>query len=575
MKIQRNKRKKFKTYLAAVSVWLLAVLGLTALVVGQESEAVSLDEMAASAPGTTDAVPEAVPSAPEPQPAACSMQSVQSISFRKDMPIRDALQMLAQMYHKNIVPSARVDGMVTVTNLYDVTFEEALQAILGTHKYEIKGNFVKVYTNEEFMADKTRFEYATIPLYYINAEEAKKLAEPLLSEFGQLGVTSPAQRDTVPGKGGDSLAIHDRLVVSDYPENLRRIREMLAEVDVEPLQVLLEVTVMEATLTEETKFGIDWKNIPGTSVSLGDDGFLQSGFAPQVTGGASGISIGVTFDNISALITALETVSDVTIMANPKILALNKQAGKLSIGREDGYQSLTNVSEGGTSTQEVEFLESGTVLEFRPFIGKDGLIRMEIRPEQSNGEIKNYGDAYLPNKSKTEVVTNVMVRDGQTIVLGGLFKESTNLSHSQVPILGDIPVIGELFRGVSDSSSRVELIILITPHIIQRPEQAQGAERLEDVQRLAHTARSNLYWMSRVKIDEDRYARAVQYYTNGEYDCAMAELNNILTIHRNYLEAVRLRERILRETQPQAAQQMERLMLQKIEREESGKWLRW
>jgi len=575
MKIQRNKRKKFKTYLAAVSVWLLAVLGLTALVVGQESEAVSLDEMAASAPGTTDAVPEAVPSAPEPRPAACSMQSVQSISFRKDMPIRDALQMLAQMYHKNIVPSARVDGMVTVTNLYDVTFEEALQAILGTHKYEIKGNFVKVYTNEEFMADKTRFEYATIPLYYINAEEAKKLAEPLLSEFGQLGVTSPAQRDTVPGKGGDSLAIHDRLVVSDYPENLRRIREMLAEVDVEPLQVLLEVTVMEATLTEETKFGIDWKNIPGTSVSLGDDGFLQSGFAPQVTGGASGISIGVTFDNISALITALETVSDVTIMANPKILALNKQAGKLSIGREDGYQSLTNVSEGGTSTQEVEFLESGTVLEFRPFIGKDGLIRMEIRPEQSNGEIKNYGDAYLPNKSKTEVVTNVMVRDGQTIVLGGLFKESTNLSHSQVPILGDIPVIGELFRGVSDSSSRVELIILITPHIIQRPEQAQGAERLEDVQRLAHTARSNLYWMSRVKIDEDRYARAVQYYTNGEYDCAMAELNNILTIHRNYLEAVRLRERILRETQPQAAQQMERLMLQKIEREESGKWLRW
>jgi len=288
-----------------------------------------------------------------------------------------------------------------------------------------------------------------------------------------------------------------------------------------------------------------------------------------------GLSVGVTFDNISALITALETVSDVTIMANPKILALNKQAGKLSIGKEEGYQSLTNVSEGGTSTQEVEFLESGTVLEFRPFIGKDGLIRMEIRPEQSNGQIVNYGTVQLPNKSKTEVVTNVMVRDGQTIVLGGLFKESTNLSHSQVPILGDIPVIGELFRGVSDSSSRVELIILITPHIIQRPEQAQGAERLEDVQRLAHTARSNLYWMSRVKIDEDRYARAVQYYMNGEYDCAMAELNNILTIHRNYLEAVRLRERILRETQPQAAQQMERLMLQKIEREESGKWLRW
>lgn len=553
----------FKRYAAAVGVWLLAVLGLAALVVGQESE-----------PAVTPSAEESATVAV--QPASYSMQSVQTISFRKDMPIRDALQMLAQMYHKNIVPSARVDGTVTVTNLYDVTFEEALQAILGTHKYEIKGNFVKIYTNEEFQADKTRFEYAVIPLYYINAEEAKKLAEPLLSEFGQLGVTSPAQRDTVPGKGGDSLAIHDRLVVSDYPENIKRIREVLAEVDIEPLQVLLEVTVMEATLNENTKFGIDWANIPGTSITLGSNGFLQSGFAPTVTGTkGSGISVGVTFDNISALITAIETVSDTTILANPKILALNKQAGKLIIGKEEGYQSLTNVAEGGTATQQVEFLESGTVLEFRPFIGKDGLIRMEIRPEQSTGSIVEFGNAQLPQKTKTEVMTNVMVRDGQTIVLGGLFKEQTTLSHNQVPILGDIPVIGELFRGVSDSSDRVELIILITPHIIQRPEQAQGAERLADVQRLAHEARSNLYWMNRVKIDEDRYVRAVQNYLNGDYDAAMTELNNLLTIHRNYLEAIRLRERIIRETQPQASQQMERLMLQKLEREESGKWFRW
>ncbi|MEJ5259430.1 MAG: secretin N-terminal domain-containing protein [Anaerohalosphaeraceae bacterium] len=567
MKTQRRKQKKlkFRTYLTAFSVWLLAVLGLTALVIGQENEGAAPAEAAEAA----------APAEASPSPSF-SMQSVQSISFRKDMPIRDALQMLAQMYHKNIVPSARVDGTVTVTNLYDVTFEEALQAILGTHKYEIKGNFVKIYTNEEFRADKTRFEYAVIPLYYINAEEAKKLAEPLLSEFGQLGVTSPAQRNTTPGQGGDSLAIHDRLVVSDYPENIRRIREVLADVDVEPLQVLLEVTVMEATLTEATKFGIDWSNVPGVTIDMGTGGFYQGGFAPAVTGtNASGITVGVTFDNIAALIKAVETISDLTIMANPKILALNKQAGKLIIGKEEGYQSLTNVAEGGTATQRVEFLESGTVLEFRPFIGKDGLIRMEIRPEQSNGEIVQFGSTQLPKKTKTEIMTNVMVRDGQTIVLGGLFKESTNLSRNQVPIVGDIPVIGELFRGVSDNSTRVELIILITPHIIQRPEQAQGAERLEDVQRLAHEARSNLYWMSRVKIDEDRYARAVQYYLNGDYNSAMTELNNILTIHRNYLEAIRLRERILRETQPQAAQQMERLMLQKIEREESGKWFRW
>ncbi|MHC5098028.1 MAG: hypothetical protein ACYSOL_07885, partial [Planctomycetota bacterium] len=117
-------------------------------------------------------------------------QSIQTISFKKDMPIKDALRMLAQMYERNIVPSAGVDGIVTVTNLYDVTFEEAMQAILGTHKYEVKDNFIKVYTNEEFMADEDRFEHAMITLYYINSDEAVKLATPLLSEFGKIGATT-------------------------------------------------------------------------------------------------------------------------------------------------------------------------------------------------------------------------------------------------------------------------------------------------------------------------------------------------------------------------------------------------
>lgn len=500
-------------------------------------------------------------------------QSIQTIAFKKDMPIKDALRMLAQMYQKNIVPSASVDGIVTVTNLYDVTFEEAMQAILGTHKYEVKGNFIKVYTNEEFMADKSRFEHAMITLNYINSDEAKKLAEPLLSEYGKLGQTTAAPAEMEAGKSGDTLAVQDRLVISDYPENIERIREVLSEVDVEPQQVLLEVTIMEATLTEDTKFGIDWKNISGASVSLGDNGFLQDGFSPSVTGAqGSGLSIGVSFDNISALITAVETVSDVTVMANPKILALNKQAGKLIIGSQDGYLDTTSQNQSGSTTQSVAFLETGTVLEYRPFIGRDGIIRMEIHPEQSSGQVSL--TTGLPAKSTTEIITNVMVRDGQTIVLGGLFKEKTDLSRSQVPIAGDIPIVGELFRGVGDTSERVELIVLITPHIVNRPEDADGADRLEDVLRLAGEARQNLYWMSRAKIDEDRYAKAVKLYTEGQPEAALCLLNSRMNIKRNYLEEVRLKERIIRETQPDQVQNIERIMLRTIEKEESDKWFR-
>ncbi|MCD6175505.1 MAG: hypothetical protein J7K65_07060, partial [Planctomycetes bacterium] len=146
--LAKRKNAVRKRSLVAAGVWMAAVL-IAVLFVGQAR---------ADAPAEDAVVQDAVLS-----------QSIQTISFKKDMPIKDALRMLAQMYEKNIVPSASVDGIVTVTNLYDVTFDEALQAILGTHKYEAKGNFIKVYTNEEFMADKDRFEHAMITLYYINS----------------------------------------------------------------------------------------------------------------------------------------------------------------------------------------------------------------------------------------------------------------------------------------------------------------------------------------------------------------------------------------------------------------------
>lgn len=535
--------------LIKTAVWLSALILCAAPVFAQDNVVTAAEPV------------NAVQTAPvndEPVIPVMNGQSIQTIGFRKDMPIKDALRMLAQMYQKNIVPSAKVDGIVTVTHLYDVTFDEALQAILGTHKYEVKGNFIKVYTNEEFMQDKSRFEYVTIPLHYINAAEARNLVLPLLSEFGQLGVTSPAQMDTVPGRGGDTLAIHDRLVVSDYPENIQKIRDVIAEVDVMPAQVLIEVTVMKAELNESLEFGIDWTNA------------LKLPSGVEQIGGI--LTVNMSIDSISAQVRATEGVMDTTVLANPKIMALNKQAGKLIIGKQEGYKSAETLTDGGNSTQQVEFLESGTVLEFRPFIGRDGMIRLELRPEQSDGSISQDG---LPNKTTTEVITNVMVKDGNTIVLGGLFKEETILDRKQVPFFGDIPFLGELFKDVVDSSKRTELIVLITPHIIHSPEQADGANRLEDVYRLVYNARKDIHGLSRVRFAEERYSRAVAQYNAGDYDAALAELSCPYAIApRNHLDAIRLRERIFRQAQVGQADNLERVMLQNLEKEESGKWLR-
>lgn len=497
-----------------------------------------------------------------------SGQSLQTIAFKKDMPIKDALRMLSQMYQKNIVPSASVDGMVTVSNLYDVTFDEALEAVLGTHKYVVKGNFIRVYTNDEFMADQTRFEREMITLYYINADEAAKLATPLLSEYGQLGVTTAALNDLEVGQGGNSLAIRDRLVVKDYPEVIEAIKAIIAEVDVMPPQVLVEVTVLKAVLDESTEFGIDFDLLDVTIGSIGQEGVSQAGFTPT---GSSGLNVGILEDHVRVFIQALETITDTTLLANPKILALNKQAGMVMIGERKGYLTVSQVSADG-AVQQVEFLEGGTQLSFRPFVCKDGIIRMEIYPKQSTPTIVDYEQYALPNEETTEVQTNVMVRDGKTIVIGGLFKEETQLNRSQVPLLGDLPMVGAAFRGTNDQSVRTELIVLLTPHIISDPEMADGAKRMEDVNRLTYNARNNLTFLSRARIDEERYACAVRHYAAGNYEEALAILNSPYTPERNWLDRIRLKERILKETAPECYTHLERIMLEKIEREESGKW---
>ncbi|MHC5165805.1 MAG: type II secretion system protein GspD, partial [Planctomycetota bacterium] len=270
-------------------------------------------------------------------------------------------------------------------------------------------------------------------------------------------------------------------------------------------------------LTETAEFGIEWSNIPGVELTNGGVDF-QGGV----------LDIGISIDDITGLITASEEVDDTAILANPKILALNKQAGKLIIGDKEGYEDTTTQNQSGSTTQSIAFLESGTILEFRPFIGKDGLIRMELSPEQSSsfftGPLLS-----IPNKTTTNIITNVLVKDGQTIVLGGLFQEETTLGFSQVPLLGDVPVVGELFKGETDTSQRTELIVLITPHIIVSPDQLDGENRMEDVLRMNQEMRQNLIWLSRAKLDEMRYADAVELYTNGQPEAALAKLNSQLS----------------------------------------------
>ncbi len=160
---------------------------------------------------------------------------------------------------------------------------------------------------------------------------------------------------------------------------------------------------------------------------------------------SGGFTFGIVKDQVAAFIRALESVTDTTVIANPNVLALNRQIGEVIVGRRDGYVTTTFTDT--IASQSVEFLETGTQLTFRPYICGHDLIRMDIHPEDSSGGLN---DANLPFKATTEVTTSIMVRDGHTILIGGLFREVSTAARSQVPLAGNIPLAGALFRNTND-----------------------------------------------------------------------------------------------------------------------------
>ncbi|MCZ6774646.1 MAG: hypothetical protein O7G83_22050 [Proteobacteria bacterium] len=510
----------------------------------------------------------------EPVPDTPALESkLTMIAFNKDCPLKDALNVLAANYQKNIVPSSRVEGFLGFSRLRNVTFEEAMDAVLGNNfVYEEKGRIIKVYSREEYRkikADVDRMVYRVFTLYYMSAFEALNLIGPVLSGAGMVKASTPAEVAVPTGEsisngasGGDSLASNDKIIVWDYPEKIAKIEEFLKVLDVRPRQVLVEATIMSVRLDEDTKLGVDWNiRIDGVSPAL-LPGAMTSGFS-EVVGGVKGLSIGITQDHARVFIRALEKVSDITVLANPKILAVNKQLGQVFIGKKIGYKSGNTVGVGGVVTEgEVKFLETGTKLSFRPYIGNDGYIRMDIHPKDSTGQLNSQG---VPEETSAELATNIIVKDGQTVVIGGMFRTVLSIRRNQVPVLGNLPLIGPLFRSTDDQEVREEVIVLLTPHILGELDVEEGRRAQDDVDRKYHASKDAIVPIAASKLAQTSYEKACRFYLEGNRESALRHVDISLAIRPAYLEAIRLRERILAETDPHEFERLDRIVAEKID----------
>jgi Flp pilus assembly secretin CpaC len=167
-----------------------------------------------------------------------------------------------------------------------------------------------------------------------------------------------------------------------------------------------------------------------------------------------------------------------------------------------------------------------------------------------------------------------MVKDGQTIIIGGLFRDTVTTAKHQIPLIGDLPFVGTLFKGTANQTKRQEVMVLLTPHVIEEPEETDGQARAADIGRKRLGAKDEMEWVNGSRMAEDNYAKAVKYYLAGDKKAALNKLNWALSVRPTYMEASRLKERIIRETTPDDKAAMERIMLDVIEREESGNWIR-
>jgi type IV pilus assembly protein PilQ len=492
----------------------------------------------------------------------------------RDADIRRALEMLNVQARRNIITTKEVTGNVTA-DLYRVTFREALDALLRAngYVYEERGNFLYVMTAEQharMVESQRKLSFRVFQLSYISATDARALIAPMLSEEGMVAMTPAAATGVTSSStdsGGNSYATSDVLVVRDYEDNLRRIEQAVRELDSKPEQVLIEATLLRASIDEDNALGVDFNVLSGvdfntlsattaglTSVNTANSvPVMRSNGAGAVNHQAvtfrtdfnasvpaGGLSVGFVSQNVGFFVRALESITDVTVMANPKLLVVNKQRGEVFVGREDGY--LTTTFTETTASQTVEMLQTGTRMVVRPFIGRDDYVRLEIHPEDSSGVVAVVGQNALPSKATTEVTSNVLVRDGHTIVIGGLFREETSATRSQLPLLGNIPYVGALWRSTSDSNGREEVIVLITPRIIRQEADEALCEQVKDtVERFRIGQRKGLRWWGRSRLAQSCIRKARTALSEGNRERALWHVDTALSMLPQMEEAVRLR----------------------------------
>ncbi|OGX26738.1 MAG: hypothetical protein A3J51_06955 [Omnitrophica WOR_2 bacterium RIFCSPHIGHO2_02_FULL_45_21] len=430
----------------------------------------------------------------------------------KDMELADVLRMVADQSGLNIVASKNVKGLASI-NLEAVPIETALDAILKVNNcgYVKEGSIIQVYTYPE-LSQKEQFSRLITRVFHlenIKAADLKAAITSLKSARGMIETESRANsivvtdtgevmnsiegvikemdkkletrvyklnysklidiqkslQSIIPPAEGEVL-IDERtnsLAVTASPALLNKTDALISSWDKRISQVLIEAKILQITLDKNKFLGVDWQ--------------YQNPDKHTLTIGAKGLPIptGVTYidafkmgalgsDDYQIAIRALERSSDVELISSPRIVTLDGTEAKILIGSSEPYEVFHFNQFGNVEGKEIKFVEVGIKLVVTPKIADDGFITMNIHPEVSSPRTGTVTNAIAIDT--TEATTVMTVKDGNTVVLGGLIKDNKETHIAKVPILGDIPIIKHIFRNKYTVTNKKEIIIFITPKII-------------------------------------------------------------------------------------------------------------
>ncbi|WP_191965664.1 type IV pilus secretin family protein [Oryzomonas sagensis] len=416
--------------------------------------------------------------APAPDSPAKSGELVKHYKGRKvtlefaDAEVRKIFQLLSEVSNKNFVLGDDVTGTISI-KLVNVPWDQALDIILDTKGLDKReeGNIIIIKGKGKFKSQAeeeqeirkalTKSIELKTETYSINYADIATIAAQFNGLKSERGVISPDTRT-------------NKVIVKDIPQALDDMRKLLQQLDVPEKQVMIEARIVEATSTFTRSLGVNW----GIHYRDGSASFLGINSLDTTFGGAvstvpstsgassnSGTATGISFGSLTSNIqldmrlNAAATAGLVKIVSTPKVATLNNKTAKITQGQQIPYTSSTS------DKVETKFVEAALALEVTPHINANGTISMKIDAKNDSPGSSTSGST-APSINKKQATTEMLLRDGETTVIGGIYVDNDTETDEGVPFLMDIPFLGKFFKSNSKQKTKTELLIFITPRIL-------------------------------------------------------------------------------------------------------------